>query len=268
MLPALMYGTAWKEEETERLVLEALRAGFRGIDTANQRKHYHEAGAAAGLRRFRQEQPDAQIFVQTKFTYQRGQDHRLPYDPAAPLPQQLRQSFALSRERLGAIDSYLLHGPELSEGLTSGDWLIWREMEALHQEGQLPHLGISNVNADQLRALVEGARVRPSFVQNRCYAKLRMDREVREVCEKYGVLYQGFSILTANRALWGDKRLFPMARRLGGTPAQVLFLLARHLRIFPLIGTTDPAHMRADLACLQMELTEEELQELLRMVGA
>ena len=42
-VPRLLYGTAWKEDDTERLVLLALRQGFRGIDTANQRRHYHEA---------------------------------------------------------------------------------------------------------------------------------------------------------------------------------------------------------------------------------
>ena len=50
-LPPILYGTAWKEDRTEALVRQALEAGFRGIDTANQRKHYHEAGVGAALRR-------------------------------------------------------------------------------------------------------------------------------------------------------------------------------------------------------------------------
>src|ERR1041385_3875098 len=88
-IPGLVYGTAWKEDATESLVLGALTSGFRGLDTANQRKHYHEAGvgraiaraAEAGIRR------DA-LFVQTKFTHLAGQDHRLPYDAAAPVAEQ------------------------------------------------------------------------------------------------------------------------------------------------------------------------------------
>src|SRR4029078_4851811 len=44
MIPTLIYGTAWKEEETERLTRLAIEAGFRAIDTANQRRHYLEAG--------------------------------------------------------------------------------------------------------------------------------------------------------------------------------------------------------------------------------
>ncbi len=48
-MPSFVYGTAWKELETERLTRLALEAGFRGIDTANQRRHYHEAGVGAAI---------------------------------------------------------------------------------------------------------------------------------------------------------------------------------------------------------------------------
>ena len=48
-IPAFLYGTAWKEDDTERLTRLAIDAGFRGIDTANQRKHYFEAGVGAAM---------------------------------------------------------------------------------------------------------------------------------------------------------------------------------------------------------------------------
>src|SRR4051794_28264122 len=112
-VPGLLYGTAWKEDATEALAFGALTTGFRGIDTANQRKHYDEAGVgralaralAAGLRR-------DQLFVQTKFTHAGGQDHRLPYDAAAPIAEQVAQSFASSLAHLGVdrVDSLVLHG--------------------------------------------------------------------------------------------------------------------------------------------------------------
>ena len=115
MIPSFLYGTAWKEDETERLTRLALEAGFRGIDTANQRKHYFEAGAGAAVARaiadgvVRREE----LFLQTKFTYRDGQDHRLPYDPNADPATQVRQSFASSLEHLQieSLDSYVLHGP-------------------------------------------------------------------------------------------------------------------------------------------------------------
>ena len=82
--PDFLYGTAWKEERTPALVELALRTGFRGIDTANQRRHYFEAGVGQGLAAAYRAGvvARADLFLQTKFTYRPGQDHRLPYDPA------------------------------------------------------------------------------------------------------------------------------------------------------------------------------------------
>src|SRR5580698_7296699 len=114
-VPRFLYGTAWKEDQTKRLTELALQQGFRGIDTANQRRHYHEAAVgqaiAAAIESGLVVRDD--LFVQTKFTFRRGQDSRLPYDPNAPIPVQVEQSFASSLKQLRTerIDSYLLHGP-------------------------------------------------------------------------------------------------------------------------------------------------------------
>src|SRR3954453_8407151 len=90
-VPCFLYGTAWKENETRRLTELALEQGFRGIDTANQRRHYHEiavgdavAAAIAGGRVSRKD-----LFLQTKYTFRAGQDHRLPYDPNGPVAVQV-----------------------------------------------------------------------------------------------------------------------------------------------------------------------------------
>lgn len=261
-VPTMLYGTAWKEAETERLVAEALDAGFLGVDTANQRKHYCEVDVGrAVLGR------TARPFLQTKFTYRRGQDDRLPYDPTLPLASQVRQSFESSQAHLGTIDSYLLHGPESDQGLTAGDWDVWRTMESLHDEGLVRLIGVSNVRIDQLRALIRGARVAPAFVQNRCYASAGFDREIRAECAANDIVYQGFSLLTANRDLWGHKALHPIARRLGRTPAQVILRYALHLGILPLTGTSDPAHMRADLGYTAFQLTLDEQAIIAGLVG-
>src|SRR5580704_960228 len=90
-VPDFLYGTAWKEDRTAALTELAIRAGFRGIDTANQLRHYHEAGVGEGLAAAYNAGivTRADLFLQTKFTYRQGQDHRLPYDPAAPLTVQV-----------------------------------------------------------------------------------------------------------------------------------------------------------------------------------
>ena len=99
-VPEFLYGTAWKEDRTAALTEQALRAGFRGIDTANQRRHYVEAGVGEALAAASRagSVTRADVFLQTKFTYRGGQDHRLPYDPAAPVATQVAQSMASSLE--------------------------------------------------------------------------------------------------------------------------------------------------------------------------
>src|SRR2546428_11223909 len=87
-IPDFLYGTAWKEDRTAALTELALRTGFRGTDTANQRRHYFEAGVGQGLA---PPHPAgvgtrAGLFLQTKITYQGGPDHPPPHHPAAGRP--------------------------------------------------------------------------------------------------------------------------------------------------------------------------------------
>jgi diketogulonate reductase-like aldo/keto reductase len=132
LVPNFLYGTAWKEERTAALTELAIRAGFRGIDTANQRRHYFETGVGEGLQSAYRAGivSRGDLFLQTKFTYLAGQDHRLPYDPAAGLPVQVAQSLASSLEHLGTdcVDSFMLHGPSSGSGWTDSDDEVWGAM--------------------------------------------------------------------------------------------------------------------------------------------
>ena len=264
-VPGFLYGTAWKEDATESLAFGALTTGFRGIDTANQRKHYHEAGVgraiaralASGIRR-------DELFVQSKFTHLGGQDHRLPYDAAAPVGEQVAQSFASSLAHLGieALDSLILHGPSQRDGLAAADREAWRAIEALAQAGRVALIGVSNVTVRQLRELVALARVPPAFVQNRCYAERGWDRAVRVVCAEHGIVYQAFSLLTANRDVAAHRDVRAIAARHGKTPAQIIFRFARQAGMLPLTGTSSPVHMREDLAIDDFALDAQELSTI------
>ena len=265
-VPAFLYGTAWKEDDTRRLVRLALGCGFRGIDTANQRKHYYEAAVGEGIA----EAIAAgvvgreQLFVQTKFTHVGGQHRRLPYDARAPVREQVAQSCASSLQHLGidVIDAYVLHGPSLRHRLAPEDLEAWQAMQALQRAGSVRLLGVSNVVASQLAELC-AAGVPPAFVQNRCYASAGWDRDVRTLCQQHGMVYQAFSLLTANRAELGARVVRDIAARAGLTPAQVVFRFALQIGMLPLTGTTSEAHMRADLAVLtHAGLTEDEVRQL------
>ena len=264
-LPSFMYGTAWKKEATARLVQLAVASGFRAIDTANQLIHYDEALVGAALRALdKQGIKRETLFVQTKFTSADGQDHRTPYDRSADLTTQVRQSFASSLNHLGTdyLDSYVLHAPFQRRGLGAADWEVWREMESLSQSGKTRMIGISNITAPQLVQLCEQAKIKPMVVQNRCYAVLGWDKEVREICQEQGIIYQGFSLLTANQKIFGAPAIHAIARRVGAGPAQVIFRFAMQIGMLPLTGTTSENHMKEDLQAERLVLSDKEVETI------
>jgi diketogulonate reductase-like aldo/keto reductase len=210
--------------------------------------------AASGVQR-------SELFLQTKFTYARGQDHRLPYDPAATIADQVRQSFESSLRHLGVdiIDSLLLHGPWSDSGWSHQDREAWGAMEKLCQVGRVRLLGVSNVSREQLSQLCKEASIPPAFAQNRCYASTGWDREVRDLCRRQGIVYQGFSLLTANRRELAGSVMTAMARRLGVTVPQLVFRFALELGMLPLTGTSNRTHMQEDLASGDAALSAEDL---------
>jgi diketogulonate reductase-like aldo/keto reductase len=264
-LPSFMYGTAWKKEATSPLVQLAVASGFKAIDTANQLIHYQEALVGEALQALQQKGVGREtLFLQTKFTSVNGQDHRTPYDAAADLTTQVRQSFESSLAHLHTdhLDSYVLHGPYSRRGLGEEDWEVWRAMEELYRSGKTRMIGISNVSAGQLAQLCSRATTKPMMVQNRCYAALGWDREVREICRAQGLIYQGFSLLTANQELLMNPEIRKIAARLGAGIAQVVFCFAQQIGMLPLTGTTSAEHMKEDLLADQFTLTAEDLRTI------
>jgi diketogulonate reductase-like aldo/keto reductase len=264
-IPSFMYGTAWKKAATAQLVQLAVASGFTAIDTANQLIHYDEAlvGEALGVLEKKGIKRES-LFLQTKFTSVDGQDHRTPYDPSAELTVQVGQSFESSLTHLGTdyLDSYVLHAPFQRRGLGEADWEVWAAMEGLCRSGKTRMIGISNVMAGQLEQLCEQAELKPMIVQNRCFAALGWDREVREICRCHGLIYQGFSLLTANGQVLGDPEIHAIAKRLGTGPAQVIFGFAIQVGMQPLTGTTNPQHMTEDLAAEKLILTGAEIERI------
>ena len=264
-IPSFLYGTAWKKEATTQLVQLAVASGFKAIDTANQPIHYQESLVGEALQALEKKgiKRDT-LFLQTKFTPFGGQAGRTPYDASADLTTQVRQSFDSSLTHLCTeyVDSYVLHGPHQRRGLGEADWEVWAAMEGLYQSGKTKMIGISNVAADQLAQLCEQAKLKPMVVQNRCYAVLAWDQEVREICQAHGIIYQGFSLLTANTQVLADPEIRTIAQRLGAGPAQVIFRFAMQIGMLPLTGTTSEQHMKEDLQAENFALSTEEIQRI------
>jgi diketogulonate reductase-like aldo/keto reductase len=264
--PEFLYGTAWKEDRTPALVELALRTGFRAIDTANQRCHYFEEGVGQGLAAAYRTGIVTRndLFLQTKFTYQRGQDHRLPYDPAATLSAQVAQSMASSLAHLGTdyIDSYVLHGPASNDDWTDGDAEVWEAMRRERDAGRTRLLGVSNVSLAHLEQLAASGSELPAYIQNRCYARLGWDRDIRQFCRDHNIIYQGFSLLTANQKAVRDPLIAQLAATAEATPAQIVFSFARAIGILPLTGTSNAEHMKQDLASRDVALPSDVVQAI------
>jgi diketogulonate reductase-like aldo/keto reductase len=256
----LIYGTAWKKAETAHWVRTAIEHGFRAIDTACQPKHYDEAGVGAavaaslgaGLSR-------AELRLQTKFTPVDGQDlATIPYDPKAPLEEQVTRSMAVSLHNLQTeyVDCLILHSPLGTEALTLE---VWHAMETLVDQGAARQLGISNCyRLSELDALCASTRHKPAVVQNRFYADTGYDGEIRAFCREQGIEYQSFWTLTANPGILSHPAIAALASRHRRTPAQILFRYLTQVAVAPLTGTRSENHMRADLEIFEFELTRRE----------
>jgi diketogulonate reductase-like aldo/keto reductase len=271
LIPDFLYGTAWKEDRTTTLTELALHTGFRAIDTANQRRHYFEEAVGRGLatayRAALVTRDD--VFLQTKFTYQRGQDHRLPYDPAATLAVQVAQSMASSLDHLATdyVDSYVLHGPSSNFEWTRDDAEVWEAMRKERDAGRARLLGVSNVSLQHLQQMAKERAELPSFVQNRCYARLGWDRAVRQFCRENRITYQGFSLLTANQEVFRHPLIASLTTSTNATPAQIIFSFAQSLGILPLTGTTDSEHMKQALASRDLTLPPAAVEAIESLAG-
>jgi len=135
-------------------------------------------------------------------------------------------------------------------------------MEKIHDSGRARLIGVSNFSLEQLESLCREARVRPAFVQNRCFAVTGWDRRIRQYCAANQITYQGFSLLTANR----DALKHPEVARIGEhhrrTASQVIFRFAEQVGILPLTGTSSAEHMAADLAVFDFRLDQDEVERI------
>lgn len=274
VMPGMIYGTAWKEEQTAELVKQALVAGFTGIDTANQPAHYREDLVGKGLQQFLKEQASksrSDIFVQTKYspdqdTSQYSADIK-PYDSSVSVPEQVRQSLDSSLKHLHTdyIDSFVLHSP-----LDTGDLTMqaWRGMEQLVNEGKVKQIGISNIyQLPALQDIYKEATIKPSVVQNHFASDTCFDSELRRWCRDHGIKYQSFWTLTANKPGLVSKPVQDIVQARGLSKEQVWFLFVMGDGIIPLTGTASPEHMEQDLSLLrEAPLSSEQRASIWRFI--
>lgn len=268
-VPNMIYGTAWKKDETSNLVYEALKEGFRGIDTAGQPKHYNEKGVGEGINKSIKDNIITRndLYIQTKFTPIDGQDkNNMPYEITDDLKTQLRKSFENSKKNLQVeyIDSYILHSPIFPGKKLIEAWLTMEEFYSLKEVGQL---GISNCyDLDVLKYLYKNSDIKPAIVQNRFYAQSGYDKEIRIWCKQKGILYQSFWSLTANPEIVNSSVINQLSKKYNKTKEQIFYKFLNELEIIPLNGTTSNEHMKLDLNIKDFYLEKSEIETISSML--
>ncbi|KAI1132128.1 putative aldo-keto reductase [Nemania abortiva] len=256
-MPRLLYGTAWKKEATGDLVFKALKAGFRGVDTAAQPRHYNEALVGAGIKQAISEGivKREDLFIQTKFTPVGGQDlNNMPYDPKAPLEEQVHASVSSSLANFtfgdvanAYIDSLVLHSPPSNH---FSDLLkVWRALET-YVPHRIRQLGISNTDLHVVGRLCTSpdVSVRPAVVQNRFYPATQWEVDLRAYCRVQNIAFQTFWTLSGNPELLRSAPVRKLAEGAAISAPVALYALVLGLEGTTILdGTKSEAHMAEDL---------------------
>ena len=261
----MIYGTAWKKDETARLVEEAITVGFRAIDTACQPKHYNEQQVGAGITQALKANhlTREELFIQTKFTPIAGQDiNSIPYHPNDPLEKQICDSLEVSLLNLQTdyIDSLILHSPIMP---IENTLKAWRVFESFVNQGLVKQIGISNsYDPNLLPYLYEVSELKPKVLQNRFYQESGYDKQLRAFCIKNDITYQSFWSLTANPHLLNSEAVRMIASHHNKTVEQIFYKFLIQIAITPLNGTTSKQHMKEDLEIVNFRLNDQEVNQI------
>ena len=220
-------------------IVEALKIGYRLIDTAAQYENEEQVGAAikkSGI-------PRQEIFLSTKLWTDDIRKRRV------------RKAFLESLKRLDVeyVDMYLIHWP------AAGYAEAWVEMEKLYQEGYIRAIGVSNCHWVHLKEIEKDSSVTPAVNQIESHPKFN-NQELIDYCKARGIQVEAWCPLggTYGRVL-EDPRIIEMAEQCGRTPAQVILRWHMQRGIITFPKSSRPARMQSNFDVFSFELTSNEM---------
>jgi len=257
----MIYGSAWKKERTRDLVIDAIKAGFRAVDTAAQPRHYWEDLVGDAVRQLIREGTVTreELYIQTKFTKPMAQDpNNMPYDASLSVPEQIKASVASSLRNFrpsdlsdhfsgSYIDCLLLHSPFPT---IQDTFQAWKTLET-YVPRQIRSLGIANVPFEALTELYRSVDIKPIVVQNRFHPGTRFEGDLRVFCKDNDITF-GYGILKKNTDLLASDPVIELANKVGVSVQIAQYGLYLGLGdMTALNGTTNAGRMKEDLTAFK-----------------
>ena len=267
-IPALGFGTSLSDNrKTRDAVKTAVEVGFRHLDAAERYRNEAQVGAAlkelfadGTVRR-------EDLFVTTKLW---NNNHR---------PERVKPALQASLDRLGldVVDLYLVHTPFAfqpgddqdprhphgaviyDEGVTLEE--TWSAMEALVDEGLSRAVGLSDIDAERAREIIDAARIKPAVVEVESHP-YHPQWELHELCSRHGIILLAFAALghALEPRLLDDALIVAIAQRFEKTPAQVLLAWGIQRGTAVLTGSVTPSRIRENFDVTA--LPESAIQEI------
>jgi 2,5-diketo-D-gluconate reductase A len=231
-------------EETKQAVTEALKCGYRLIDTAQGYQNEEGVGAAIA----ESDVPRDELFITTKLTNsEQGYDTTLT-------------AFDGSMEKLGidVLDLFLIHWPQ-----PMFDQYVdtWRAFEKLLADGRVRSIGVSNFEIPHLQRLMSETDVVPTVNQIELHPQFPQD-ELREFHAEHGILTESWGPLGQGKGLLEDPNIVEVARRKDRTPAQVVLRWHVQLGCIVIPKSVNPDRIQENIDLFDFELDDADMADI------
>ena len=252
-MPILGYGVYQvTKEECERCVLDALKVGYRAIDTAQS--YFNERGVAEGVRTCGIPRED--LFVVSKV----AAEHKT-YESAAKSIDE-----TLSKMGLDYLDMMIIHSPQpwvevnrSEDRYVEGNRAAWRALEDAYKAGKLKVIGISNFQIGDIESLLQTAEIKPMVNQILLHIS-NTPLELMEYCQKNGIAVEAYSPI-AHGEILNQPEIKAMAEKYGVTVPQLCIRYTLQLGAISLPKTANPEHMKTN-AEVDFEISAQDMEVL------
>ena len=246
-IPPIGFGVFRMEnlEECEKATIEAIKAGYRLIDTAAAYKNEEAVGRAiknCGI-------PRDELFITTKLWIT-----DTSYEGA-------KRGFEKSLSKLGLdyLDLYLIHQPY------NDYYGAWRALEELYEEGKVRAIGIDNFTQDRTADFIFFNKIKPMVNLVECNAFFQREDE-KKYLDSENILMQAWSPLAAGQSrLFENETLLQIARNHNKTVAQIVLRWLVQRGIVPIVKSSNPVRMKENLDIFDFEISQYEMDEIKKL---